>query len=196
MTPFFIGISGGSGAGKTAIAKALKKRLGKKSAIFHLDNYQRIGENIAKTGGMKNWDHPDAVNWVRLYKDLVLLKSGKQIFLTSRSQKKLNNPIKIIFSPAEIIIAEGYLLFYKKSIRKIINFLVYLDAIEKTRIKRRSKPLGKDNRYIKKVLLPMHQKYIVPTKIYANLILDTDKCKITECVNKIITRLKYKNEKL
>lgn len=78
MTPFFIGIAGGSGSGKTALAKELKKYFKKKASIFHIDNYQKFRERLPEFYGMKNWDHPKSINWNRLFKDLVSIKKIKQ----------------------------------------------------------------------------------------------------------------------
>lgn len=161
MTTFFIGVGGGSGAGKTAVAKELKKHFGRKAKILHMDKYQRFGEKLPKVFGMKNWDCPQLIKWDKLEKDLVSLKKSKGI-----------------------IIVEGYLLFYKKAIRKPFDFLVYLKAGDKTRVKRRTK--FKNIKYIQGVLLPMHKKYIEPTKKFVNLILDTDKYSIKQCAKKII----------
>lgn len=191
MTPFFIGIAGGSGAGKTALAKELKKYFGKKASILYMDNYQRFGEKFPKLCGMKNWDHPRAINWDKLLKDLNSLKKGKLITLKSREQKKLKKVKTIIFCPSEIIITDGYLLFYKAAIRNLLDFLIYLEASEKTRLKRRTKFKGKNNRYIKKVVLPMHHKYIEPTKKYASLTLNTDKYSIKGCFKQAIRRLPH-----
>src|SRR3989344_9098532 len=113
ILPFFIGIAGGSGTGKTKLALALKKHFGKDAALLHLDNYQKFGEKLPKMHGMKNWDHPRSVSWKKLKHDLISFKNSK------------------------MVIVEGYLLFHKLSIRKLFNFKIYLKAGEKTMIKRR-----------------------------------------------------------
>lgn len=190
MKPFFIGIAGGSGTGKTALATALKKKLGKKASILHLDNYQRFGQKLPMVQGMKNWDHPKAVNWDKLHKDLVALKNEQKIIIKARNQKRLNlkeNSKMTSFAPTEIVIIEGYLLFCKSFIRRLLDFLIYLDTSDKVRINRRTK--FKNHAYIKKILLPMHRKYIEPMKKYADLILDTGKYSIKHCCQKIIASL-------
>lgn len=189
MKPFFIGIAGGSGTGKTTLAKELKKYFGKKASILHMDNYQKFEEKIPKILGMKNWDHPKAIKWRELLKDLNSLKKNRTIRIESRDQERLDKLKIITFVPSEIIIVEGYLLFLKSRVRKLLDSLIYLEADEKTRVKRRSKIKGKDRKYIKKVVLPMHKKYIEPTKKYANLVLKTDKYSIRECSRQIIKSL-------
>ncbi|MDP3995977.1 MAG: hypothetical protein Q8P74_01890 [bacterium] len=186
MKLFFIGITGGSGSGKTALARELKKYFGKRALIFHIDNYQKFGEKLPEIkGGMKNWDHPGAIKWERMIKDLLSLKGGETITVKSRDQKKLKRVKEKTLRPSEIIIIEGYFLFYKSSIRKLLDFSVFLKANEEIRIKRRTKP--KNIEYVQKILLPMHNKYIEPTKKFADLILNTEKLSIERCVKKIIS---------
>lgn len=189
MTPFFIGVTGGSGSGKTAIAKELKKYFGEKASIFHIDNYQKFDEKLPEIYGMENWDHPKSINWKKLIKDLASLKIGKTVIIKHRDQKKLNRAREIVFAPSEIIIVEGYFLFYKPSVRNLLNFRVFLEAGDKTRIKRRTK--FKNAKYIKKILLPMHYKYIEPTKKIANLVLNTEKCSVKQCCKQTIWHLPH-----
>lgn len=184
MTPFFIGITGGSGSGKTALAKELKKHFKKKASIFHIDNYQKFEGRLPKIYGMKNWDHPKSIDWNRLLKDLVSLKKNKVISIKSRDQEKLKRTKEIVFIPSKIIIIEGYLLFHKAPVRNLLDFCVYLETNNKTRIKRRTK--FKNAKYIKKILLPMHYKYIEPMRKFANLILDTEKYSVKQCCKQII----------
>ncbi len=164
MKSFFIGIAGGSGTGKTALAKELKKHFGRKAKIFNFDKYQRFGEKLPELFGMKNWDCPGAIKWEKLEKDLVSLKKKAGIF-----------------------IIDGYLLFYKPKVRRLLDFRVFLTAGEKTRVKRRTK--FKNEKYIQKVLLPMHKKYIEPTKKFANLILDTEKYSIIRAAARVKKRI-------
>ncbi len=164
MVSFFIGIAGGSGTGKTALAKELKKHFGRKAGILHMDKYQRFGEKLPLLYGMKNWDCPGAIKWEKLQKDLISLKKKKGI-----------------------VIVEGYLLFYKPKVRKLLDFRVFLTAGEKIRVKRRTK--FKNAKYIEKILLPMHKKYIESTKKFANLVLDTEKYSITQAAARVKKRI-------
>lgn len=188
MKPFIIGIAGGSGSGKTTLANGLKKKLGKRASILSLDNYQRFGQKLPVIDGIKNWDSPLSVNWDKFIKDLRKLKASKSVMITHREQKSLKSPKKVIFLPNKILIIDGYLLFHLKSVREMIDFLIFTSAKDKIRVKRRTK--FKNDKYIEKVLLPMHKKYIEPTKMYADLILDTEKLSLTKCVNLVDKSLK------
>ena len=188
MTPLFIGISGGSGSGKTRLAKELKKYFGREASILHIDNYQKFGGKLPEIYGMKNWDHPKSINWNKLLKDLLLLKKGKTIIIKSRDQRTLNKVRGRVFVPSEIIIVEGYFLFYKPLIRKILDISIYLEVSDKTLVKRRTK--FKSTKYVQKILLPMYHKYIEPTKKFADLILNTEKLSVKDCMKRIIIYLK------
>lgn len=184
MKPFFIGIAGGSGSGKTAVANELKKYFGEKASVFNMDNYQKFEGKIPKRYGRKNWDHPKAIYWQRLIRDLSVLKQGKEIIIKSREQKELKKFELLKFKPTKIVIIEGHLLFYNRSIRNLLDFLVYLEASDKMRIKRRTK--FKSKNYIEKILLPMHKKYIEPTKKFSDIVIDTDENSIKQSCRKII----------
>lgn len=184
----FIGFTGGSGSGKTTIAKNLERILKDKALIIHSDNYQKFDKKLSKTSGMKNWDHPNSIDWKIFYKDLKSLKNNKSVTIKSREQNKLKDFEIIKLKPRKIIIIEGYLLFYKKYIRNLLDARIYLEANDKTRIKRRTK--FKNRNYINKVLMPMHYKFIEPTKKYADLILDTEILSIKKCCDMIIDKLK------
>ncbi len=183
MTPFIIGIAGGSGSGKTTLAIALKEEFGRKASVLSLDNYQKFGQKLRLVDGIKNWDHPSSVNWSKFEANLKKLKVGKSVIITHRDQKNLKSPKKIVFRPSRILIVEGYLLFHLKSIRQLLDLLVFVSAKDKTRVERRTK--FKNARYIEKVLLPMHKKYIEPTRKYSDLVLDTEKLSVVRCVKSI-----------
>jgi len=141
---------------------------------------------------MENWDHPKSINWDSLFKDLTSLKKGKTIIIKSHDQRKLSKKEKakeIAFIPSKIIIIEGYLLFHKPSVRNLLDFRVYLETSEETRIKRRTKP--KNTKYVQKILLPMHRRYIEPTKKFADLVLNTEKYLVKECSKQIIHYLPF-----
>lgn len=195
MTSFLLGIAGLSGSGKTALAKELKKFFAKKASILHLDNYQRFGEELPVVEGLKNWDHPKAINWDKLIVDLISLKEDKTIVVESRDQKKLRATEKAkrtLFKPSPIIIVEGYLLFYKAAVRKLLDFLVFLEASDETCIKRRTK--FKNDDYLSKILLPMSRRYILPTKRFANLVLNTEQSSIEDCCQEIIRHLRRERQ--
>ncbi|OHA00590.1 MAG: hypothetical protein A3C11_02950 [Candidatus Sungbacteria bacterium RIFCSPHIGHO2_02_FULL_49_12] len=188
--PFFIGIAGGSGSGKTTLAVKLKSYFGKNAAVFHLDNYQKFGKKLPILHGLKNWDRPNSVDWKQLRHDLEALKKGKSVTLILRDQKSLKVLRRVILKPKKVLIVEGYLLFLKASIRRLFETRIFLDASDKMRMKRRTK--FKDDEYIRRVLLPMHRKYIEPTKKTADLVINTERLSPKKILRFAISTLKEK----
>jgi uridine kinase len=89
--------------------------------------------------------------------------------------------------PQKIVIVEGYLLFYLPEVRELLNYLVFLDAPDNTRVLRRTKLKNAD--YVEHVLLPMHHMYIEPTKKYADRVLDTGQSSIAKTTAEILDAL-------
>jgi uridine kinase len=80
--------------------------------------------------------------------------------------------------PKKVIIVEGYMSFYDKNIRDLYDFKIYLNLPIQESIKRRDKSTcSDDDLYNQIILIPMHEKYVEPTKIYANLQVDVLKNK-------------------
>ncbi len=180
MTPFFLGIAGGSGTGKSTLAFALIDKYPEQVSVFHFDDYQKEKEEIPLLYGFANWDHPEAINFEKLIHDLNTLKNGEAIAVDTWCDERLNPdyankkkrvPMKI--QPKAVIILEGYLTFYKPEVRKFLDLMLYFDAPEEVRNQRRTKLRDEHyEEYIEKVLRPMHNQYLEPTKQYANHVID------------------------
>lgn len=82
-----IGIAGGSGCGKSTLAYALKDHYPDQIEVVHFDDYQREEADVPLLGNMKNWDHPDAINFEKLHTDLSSLKKGKKNRSNDKKQR-------------------------------------------------------------------------------------------------------------
>ncbi len=175
MKHFLIGIAGGSGCGKSTLSYGLKNKYPDLIEVVHFDDYQKEEMNIPFLEGMRNWDHPDAINFKQLYSDLIQLKNNNEIAVMTKSS--ILNPtyekkgrIKHILKPKKIIIVEGYMTFQDKRIRELFDLKIFLDIPISESIKRRDKITYNDeSEYNNKILIPMHTKYIEPTKKTADL---------------------------
>ena len=74
--------------------------------------------------------------------------------------------------PKEIMLIEGYCALWHPEVRSSFDYSIFLDASEELRVTRRSWRTKSD--YIEKVLLPMHNQYIEPAKVHADLIINVD----------------------
>lgn len=175
MKHFLIGIAGGSGCGKSTLSYGLKNKYPDLIEVVHFDDYQKEEMSIPFLEGMRNWDHPDAINFKQLYSDLIQLKNNNEIAVMTKSS--ILNPtyekkgrIKHILKPKKIIIVEGYMTFQDKRIRELFDLKIFLDIPISESIKRRDKITYNDeSEYNNKILIPMHTKYIEPTKKTADL---------------------------
>ena len=127
---------------------------------------------------MRNWDHPDAINFQQLYQDLLQLKEDKEVKVMTKSS--ILNPtyeekgrIQHILIPKKIIIVEGYLALQNKKISDLFDLKIFLNISINKSMKRRNKITYNDeSEYNNKILIPMHKKYVKPSKEIADLSID------------------------
>lgn len=138
--PLIIGVTGGSGSGKSHFLKQLLKRFDKSEiCLITQDNYykpkdqQPVDEN-----GIENFDLPESIDHEKMVQDVLSIRDGKEISITEYTFNKKNTiPVELIFKPAPILIVEGILVFYRKEIRDLMDLSVFIDATELVKVKRR-----------------------------------------------------------
>lgn len=198
MNHFIIGIAGGSGCGKSTLSYRLKDRYPTIIEVVHFDDYQKEEVDVPFFESMRNWDHPDAINFKKLRTDLISLIGDKQVEVMTKSS--ILNPayektgrMQHILKPKKIIIIEGYLALHDKNIRNLFNLKIFLDIPIKESMKRRDKVTYNDeSEYNDKILIPMHSKYIAPAKKIADLTIDVmknDKKEVFDIVHKKLSEL-------
>ncbi|MCK5630039.1 MAG: hypothetical protein KAI26_05455 [Nanoarchaeota archaeon] len=181
MNHFLIGIAGGSGCGKSTLSYGLRDKYPDLIEVVHFDDYQKEEMDVPFFEGMRNWDHPDAINFEQLYSDLIQLKNNKEVEIMTKSS--ILNPayeekgrIKHVLRSKKIIIVEGYMSLYDKKIRDLFDFKIFLDIPISESMKRRDKITYNDeSEYNNKILIPMHIKYVEPIKKTADLSIDVIK---------------------
>ncbi len=197
---FIIGIAGGSGSGKSTVAVSLSKKYPDKIALLHIDDYFKNKEQVPILKGFTNWDHPDSIDFKKIYRDLVSLKNGNSVKVFTKSElynpnynHSLQNKIEYVIESKPVVILEGYLTLWDKMVRDMFDYKLYFDIPIEDSTKRRS--MNKfilDQEYFSKVLLPMHKKYVEHTKIYTDLIIDVS----TKSANEVLVILEEKILKL
>jgi uridine kinase len=181
-TLLIIGIAGGTGAGKTTVARAIADRLGYENVTYlSQDSYYRDHSHMKIEERAKlNLDHPDAFDNTLLLSHLEQLRAGNSIdvpvydyFIHSRTTKTTLMPAR------QVVILEGILVLAVPEILSILDVKVFVDADPDIRVIRRLerdiKERGSNmessiNRYISTVK-PMHEAFVEPSKRHADIIV-------------------------
>ena len=176
-----IGIAGGSGSGKTTLMKNLVEKFGEDVAVISHDNYyKRHDELTYEQRCLINYDEPDAFETDLMAKHLDLLKQGQAIECPVYDYTVHNRSNEVVrIEPRPVIIVEGILIFADEALRELMDIRIFVDTDADVRLCRRIKrDVNKRGRTLASVLSqyqqtvkPMHEKYVEPSKKYANLIV-------------------------
>ena len=142
MKPLIIGVAGGSGSGKSTVARNVAASLGEASVAFlDMDAYYVDHAHLElEERKTVNWDHPNAFDWDLLVRQLSELSEGRAIekpvydfHAHVRSQAVVRIP------PADVIVIDGILLFVEARVRDLCDVKVFVDADADIRLIRRIK---------------------------------------------------------
>lgn len=135
-----IGISGGSGSGKTTVLNALKKRFNSDQVcLISQDNYYKKREDQEKDAkGVTNFDLPSSIREHDLLEDLKKLQAGESIQFSEYTFNNAQAEVReLVIAPAPVIIMEGLFIYHFADIRDILDVKVFIHAKEVTKIARR-----------------------------------------------------------
>ena len=176
-----IGIAGGSGSGKTTLVKNLMAQFGPKITVLSHDNYyKRHDEMTYEERCLINYDEPAAFENDLMVEHLRLLKSGQSIRcpVYDYTVHNRSNETTLVV-PKRVIIVEGILIFADEQLRELMDIRIFVDTDADIRLCRRIKrDVNKRGRTLESVLMqyqqtvkPMHEKYVEPSKRFANLVV-------------------------
>ncbi len=177
-----IGIAGGSGSGKTTVVNKIIQALPKNSvALIPQDAYYFDNGHLSLEEKRKiNFDHPNSIEFDLLVSDIGKLKSGKTIQQPMYSYvtcARLKESIPVV--PKKIVIVEGILILANKRLRDLLDIKLFVDTDSDDRLMRiiirdvqeRGRNYNDALAHYKEFVKPMHQQFIEPTKLYANVII-------------------------
>jgi uridine kinase len=182
LKPLIIGIAGGSGSGKSTVAKKVAELLTTSSVAFiDMDAYYKNFTSLSLDQRRKlNWDHPDAFDYDLLCSHLEALSRRKAIdkpeydFVT---HLRRGEPTRV--ESADVIVIDGILLFVDDRVRELCDVKVFVDAEADIRLIRRierdthvrGRPLDEIIEQYLSTVQPMHLQFVEPSKRYADVIV-------------------------
>jgi len=196
MNSRVIAIAGGTGSGKSFLAKRLKNIYPQDQAlILSQDSYYKDLSNLSyKNRSNQNFDHPDSIDSLLIEDHLKKLLSGETIyrpkydFVTHLRKKNIQ-----IVKPCPIIIIEGILMLHYTRLHDFYSLKIFIETPEAIRIKRRIKrdthsrvrtPESIKKQYYS-LVKPMHDKFVQPSKSFSDIIL-----KGTDLIEKLVNQIK------
>jgi len=182
LKPCILGVAGGTGSGKTTVARAILDAVGPdRITLIEQDSYYRDVEWRSEAELLRhNFDHPSALDNELLVAHLAALKAGHPIevpiydFVRHRRTARTRRVV-----PQPVILLEGILIFVEPNLRELLDFKIYVDTDADLRLIRR---LGRDmaerGRTVQDVLRqylesvrPSHLEFVEPSKRYADVII-------------------------
>ena len=181
MNNIVIGIAGGTGSGKTTLARRIHKAFGDNSAMLSMDCYYKSNDNLTFEERCKiNYDHPDSLDVDLLIDHLSKLKNGETVFRpTYDFSHHCRTDEWIETKSARVIILEGIMAFQNPQIVDMLDIKIYVDTDADVRIIRRiMRDVNERGRSLESVVKqylttvkPMHEHFIEPSKRLADIIV-------------------------
>lgn len=182
MTPYLVGVAGGSGSGKTVLAQALAASFGpaRVALLAHDAYYRGQGDVDPVERGALNFDVPEALDQELFRAHLAALRRGETVepprycFVT-HCRVGQAEPVE----PREIVLVEGVLLLHDPRVRELLDLRVFVEAPTHLRLARRiARDVAERGRaeeavraQFRDTVLPAHARYVEPTKAWADLVL-------------------------
>jgi uridine kinase len=182
MKPFVIGIAGGTGSGKTTVARRIYDSLHLDSAVFldHDSYYRELDHLPMEERRRVNFDHPDSLDNDLLVEHLERLIAREPIdkpVYDFAAHTRAGTTVRI--EPRDVILVEGILIFGDPRLRELFDLKIFVDTEADVRfIRRMRRDLELRGRTVESVIeqylgtvRPMHFEFVEPSKRYADVII-------------------------
>ncbi len=183
--PFVIGVTGGSGSGKTLfIKKLLNDFSDKEICLIAQDNYYKTRDQQPRDDkGFLNFDLPESIDLTAFLNDVKRLMSGESVTIMEYTYNNPDLPRRnITFLPAPIIIIEGIFVMSYKPLHDLLDLKVFIHAMEHIMLSRRiirdENERGYDLQDVlyryKHHVMPSYRKYILPNKEECDIVINNN----------------------
>lgn len=177
-----IGICGGTGSGKTTIARAILDSVGAKEVVLiEQDSYYRnLADMPLDERHQANFDHPDAIDSDMLVNHIKRLKQGEPVEMpvydmVTHTRRDETEPLK----PKPVVLVEGILIFAEPRVLDLLDVRVFVDTPDDIRLMRRLKrdiiergrTVERTLEQYERTIRPMHFEFVEPSKRHADIII-------------------------
>jgi uridine kinase len=182
ISPLILGIAGGSGSGKSTIARAILEALPKGAGVLlEQDHYYRSQGHLPfEERERVNYDHPDALELDLLMAHIDALRTGGSIVRPTYDfalHDRAKTGVKI--DPAPVLVVEGIMVLADERMRARLHVKVFVDTDADIRLMRRIRRdlehRGRSFAQVRKqyyeTVRPMHLAFVEPTKRFADIII-------------------------
>jgi len=203
MKSCIVGIAGGTGSGKSWLAQRLVEIFKDQARLKQTDWYYRDRSHVRGTARLRlNFDHPGAIEVPLLVRNLCALKRGETIeapqydYATHRRMKRT-----VTLAPASLLILDGLFVLHEPSIRKLLDYSIFLDVpadqrlilrIRRDRVTRR---IGVEEtlRLYETYARPMHERFVQPSRkhaaeIWSSLPTETQIQRLAKKLKRLLSR--------
>jgi uridine kinase len=177
-----LGISGGTGSGKTTVAQTIIRSVGASNVVYlPQDSYYRnLGDMPIDLRHNVNFDHPDAFDTALLVNHLEALRAGECIEQPVYDYRTHSRKTEVVHvEPRPVIIIEGLLVLVNPQLRRLMDLKIFVDADADIRfIRRLDRDVHERGRSVESIISqymttvrPMHLQFVEPSKRYADVII-------------------------
>jgi uridine kinase len=179
--PLIIGVAGGSGSGKTTVARAIVEHLDLDAVLIDADAYYcDLAHLSLEERKQVNFDHPDALDVPLLAEHLTSLAEGRSIEKPTYDFAAHTRATRtVMVEPRDVVLVDGILIFSDSRLRPLFDIKVFVDVAGDVRfIRRMRRDILERGRRLEDVIdqylgtvRPMHMEFVEPSKRYADVIL-------------------------
>lgn len=205
--PFVIGVAGGSGSGKTTVARNILEIAGRERVahLLHDHYYKDLAQLSFDERAKVNFDHPDSLDNELFIQHLEALREWRPVecpLYDFKTHRRVDETVTIM--PRQVVLVEGILIFADPRLRDLMDLRVFVDTDSDLRILRRiQRDVAERGRTIESVMQqyletvrPMYNEFVAPSKKFANIVIPEggmDQVAIDVLITKVESVIKQAN---